>query len=198
MNQNCKIKMLLQPTKEVGRAGAWRGPTGASFSNVTSNSFPRAQPELLTISRRAKPSQQNPLCSLEKAPGKQRFCGCQLLHRLPPAQNLAPTPQQTVLLLLCLALRCKASPAIFDMHSRVGAIRLAAFRLRPLEELIMFLNHVCKRALISRWPGECGHFVPLNPCLWPTIPNTGQPSLQTFNVIRFKEWVINIERCDCS
>lgn len=189
--------MLLQPTKEGGRAGAWRGHTGASRFDPTFNRFPRAQPKPLNI---FTPSQTKPAKPSVFPRNTPRQAAILLMPTAPPAPGSEPGPNASVdsVASPLSFLAMQSLPVIFDMHSQVGVIRLGAFRLRPLEELIMFLNHICKRALISRWPGERGHFVPLNPCLQPGIPNTEQPLLQPLNVIRFKEWIINIERCDCS
>lgn len=52
-----------------------------------------------------------------------------------------------------------------------------------------------KCALISC---SLGHFVPLNHCCRPMMQNTEQSLPPMLRAIRLKEWIINIERCDCS
>lgn len=79
--------------------------------------------------------------------------------------------------------------------TKSGIIGQVTHRLYILEILIGFSNHIYKWAPISCLPG---YFVPLNHCLWLMMQNTEQPLPPTFNVIRVKEWIINIERCDCS
>lgn len=92
MNQNCKTKMLLQPTKEGGRAGAWRGPTRASFSNVTSNSFPRAQPELLTVFTPSRTEPAKPSVFPRKGPRQAAFLRMPTAPPAPTSSEPGPDP----------------------------------------------------------------------------------------------------------
>ena len=86
--------MLLQPTKEGGRAGAWRGPTGASLSNLTSNRFPRAQPELPNIFTPSQTEPAKPSGLPRKAPRQAAF---PLMPTAPPAPTSSePGPNPSV------------------------------------------------------------------------------------------------------